>query len=337
MQRSSESIAKLASALGEGADRAGQPGKIACRYDLSGGRKSGGSHVQLCLTGKRSRDRAQDPRATRDRNGADDRDRRGAQIVKLTTVLAHSSGEWIASDWPVCALAETATPRRMGAALTYARRYALFTLVGIAGEDDLDAPDLQAPTSQTSEPSRQNGKANGTTHDSGNSQLNAQRSAPQHHAKIHSVPLKAVLGAAESAALCDRLLASSTKLAPPTIWRCGPSVVCPKRINSPQMTQSDWKAPLRRNSQPLRHPILTSRRGCRRTATRDCSVPDQAAAACSRHTCQHDVTALAAVGRNATRHRQKRFGPPRATPAARSRSPQICGAACLPRLRPRAL
>jgi hypothetical protein len=30
----------------------------------------------------------------------------------------------------------------MGAALTYARRYALFTLVGIAGEDDLDAPDL---------------------------------------------------------------------------------------------------------------------------------------------------------------------------------------------------
>jgi hypothetical protein len=30
----------------------------------------------------------------------------------------------------------------MGAALTYARRYALFTLVGIAGEDDLDAPNL---------------------------------------------------------------------------------------------------------------------------------------------------------------------------------------------------
>ena len=65
-----------------------------------------------------------------------------AGIVNLTTVLAHASGEWIASDWPVCAIAETATPHRMGAALTYARRYALFTLVGIAGEDDLDAPDL---------------------------------------------------------------------------------------------------------------------------------------------------------------------------------------------------
>jgi hypothetical protein len=65
-----------------------------------------------------------------------------AGIVCLSTVLAHSSGEWIASDWPVCAISETVAPHRMGAALTYARRYALFTLVGIAGEDDLDAPDL---------------------------------------------------------------------------------------------------------------------------------------------------------------------------------------------------
>src|SRR6516162_8149255 len=69
-----------------------------------------------------------------------------AGIVRLSTVLAHASGEWIASDWPVCTVSETATPHRMGAALTYARRYALFTLVGIAGEDDLDAPDLVAPT-----------------------------------------------------------------------------------------------------------------------------------------------------------------------------------------------
>jgi hypothetical protein len=67
-------------------------------------------------------------------------------IVRLSTVLAHASGEWIASDWPVCAIGETATPHRMGAALTYARRYGLFTLVGIAGDDDLDAPDLIVPT-----------------------------------------------------------------------------------------------------------------------------------------------------------------------------------------------
>ena len=72
-----------------------------------------------------------------------------AGIVNLTTVLAHSSGEWIASDWPVCTVSETARPHRMGAALTYARRYSLFTLVGIAGEDDLDAPDLIGPDAQT--------------------------------------------------------------------------------------------------------------------------------------------------------------------------------------------
>jgi hypothetical protein len=70
-------------------------------------------------------------------------------VVNLTTMLAHASGEWIASDWPVCPVTETANPQRMGAALTYARRYALFTLVGIAGEDDLDAPDLCSPSSPT--------------------------------------------------------------------------------------------------------------------------------------------------------------------------------------------
>ena len=63
-------------------------------------------------------------------------------FVNLTTLLAHSSREWISSDWPVCPLDEMASPKRMGAALTYARRYCLFTMVGLAGEDDLDAPDL---------------------------------------------------------------------------------------------------------------------------------------------------------------------------------------------------
>ncbi|EAQ33854.1 hypothetical protein NB311A_20021 [Nitrobacter sp. Nb-311A] len=62
--------------------------------------------------------------------------------IRLNTLLAHASGEWIASDWPVCPSHEAANPHRMGAALSYARRYALFALVGIAGEDDLDAPDL---------------------------------------------------------------------------------------------------------------------------------------------------------------------------------------------------
>src|ERR1700676_4103905 len=86
-----------------------------------------------------------------------------AGTVNLTTLLAHASGEWISSDWPVCAISDTATPRRMGAALTYARRYALFTLVGIAGEDDVDAPDLATPQQQSSGPERSqgNGSLNG--------------------------------------------------------------------------------------------------------------------------------------------------------------------------------
>jgi hypothetical protein len=39
------------------------------------------------------------------------------------TVLAHSSGERIGLDWPVCTISETTAPHRMGTALTYARRY----------------------------------------------------------------------------------------------------------------------------------------------------------------------------------------------------------------------
>jgi hypothetical protein len=81
-------------------------------------------------------------------------------LIRLTTVLAHSSGEWLSSDWPVCPIGDTAAPHRMGTALTYARRYALFTLVGIAGEDDLDAPELTAARPQntdTNNPRSDNG------------------------------------------------------------------------------------------------------------------------------------------------------------------------------------
>src|SRR6266550_4665942 len=86
-----------------------------------------------------------------------------AGLIRLTTVLAHSSGEWVSSDWPVCPVGETAAPHRMGAALTYARRYALFTLVGIAGEDDLDARDLPVTANEgaplaASQPGKINGQ-----------------------------------------------------------------------------------------------------------------------------------------------------------------------------------
>src|ERR1700744_5688566 len=61
--------------------------------------------------------------------------------IMLTTLLVHTSGEWVSSLWPICPASENSAHVK-GAALTYARRYALFTLVGIAGEDDLDAPDI---------------------------------------------------------------------------------------------------------------------------------------------------------------------------------------------------
>jgi hypothetical protein len=83
-----------------------------------------------------------------------------AGLIRLTTLLAHSSGEWLSSDWPVCPVSETIAPHRMGASLTYARRYALFTLIGIAGEDDLDAPDLPASTVQAAPDASDRKKAN---------------------------------------------------------------------------------------------------------------------------------------------------------------------------------
>jgi ERF superfamily protein len=149
MPRSSESVAALASALAKAQAelvnpeksltatiRSGRPGELerSFRYaPLASGfdivRKTLGQHEI----------------ATVQTTGIDP----AVGMVNLTTMLAHASGEWIASDWPVCPLAETANPHRMGAALTYARRYALFALVGIAGEDDLDAPDLCAPAPAT--------------------------------------------------------------------------------------------------------------------------------------------------------------------------------------------
>jgi ERF superfamily protein len=125
-------------------------------------------------------------------------------LVNLTTVLAHASGEWIASDWPVCPIAEMANPQRMGAGLTYARRYALFTLVGIAGEDDLDAPELSAcgPGAAGALDPRED-RFPPPPRESGNGR---PRSAT-------NSKTAAVLEAGQSAALRDKLLAEIADLA----------------------------------------------------------------------------------------------------------------------------
>jgi ERF superfamily len=143
-----------------------------------------------------------------------------AGVVNLTTVLAHASGEWIASDWPVCAVTDTASPRRMGAALTYARRYALFTLVGIAGEDDLDAPDLTTPTQQTSGPEREKldgsaGRLNcgGPRAPNGGHHLGAQAGIGRRDGKANANHAQPMLGPEPSAEPRDRLLGEINELA----------------------------------------------------------------------------------------------------------------------------
>ena len=127
-----------------------------------------------------------------------------AGLIRLTTTLAHSSGEWLSSEWPVCAIGETATPRRMGAALTYARRYALFTLVGIAGEDDLDAPDLGAGARADDVPMTGLELQSSTKPAAADQPLAS--SSDGRRGKVVRPP-RIVLGADQSAALRDRLVA----------------------------------------------------------------------------------------------------------------------------------
>src|SRR5271165_4178704 len=150
-----------------------------------------------------------------------------AGLIRLTTTLAHASGEWLSSEWPVCAISETAAPRRMGAALTYARRYALFTLVGIAGEDDLDAPDLNATVEQVSkrkeaaesEVVRAEAGARAERSAKTKADSDAERTSrsgykdpPNHRMwhgrkETHGHPARVMLDAEESATQRDRLIA----------------------------------------------------------------------------------------------------------------------------------
>jgi hypothetical protein len=122
-----------------------------------------------------------------------------AGLLRLTTILAHASGEWVCSEWPVCQISDIGSAQRVGAALTYARRYALFTLVGIAGEDDLDAPDLGAnptPTAALAGSVRQS-----------NGQTAAARPRPESFRKrAERSAAKSVLGEQLSASLRESLI-----------------------------------------------------------------------------------------------------------------------------------
>src|SRR6516162_6839330 len=173
MQRCSGSIGALAAALAKAQAEIANPEKsltativspfprVANRTFRYAPLSSGLDLVRKCL--------GQDEIATVQTTAID----RDSGLIRLTTTLVHASGEWVSSDWPVCPVSETAAPHRLGAALTYARRYALFTLVGIAGEDDLDAPDLApavVPPASQNGPTRPDQGPGGLLHHPSSSQ-----------------------------------------------------------------------------------------------------------------------------------------------------------------------
>jgi ERF superfamily protein len=200
MQRSSPSIASLAAALAKAQAQLVNPEKslvATIRSDRSPGAEKTFRYAPLSSGLEIVRKTlSQHEIATVQTTSIDET----AGLVRLSTVLAHASGEWIASDWPVCAISETAAPHRMGAALTYARRYALFTLVGIAGEDDLDAPDLAAPTALTF---------------GGRGQPSRQNSAGRAAKAVSKPSSKRILEAEPSAALRDHLMADLERITSP--------------------------------------------------------------------------------------------------------------------------
>jgi ERF superfamily protein len=206
MQRSSQSIASLAAALAKAQIELSNPEKSLLGTIKSGPGRDGPERVfryaplssGLEIVRKTL---GQHEIATVQTTAID----QVAGIVNLTTVLAHASGEWIASDWPVCPISETATPHRMGAALTYARRYALFTLVGIAGEDDLDAPDLVAPTTPSSSLETPNDSADARSN-GGAKPHRGHRLPVRHHDRDFSKPTTPGLTPEASVQLRDQLL-----------------------------------------------------------------------------------------------------------------------------------
>jgi hypothetical protein len=149
MRTSSDSIAQLAAAMAKAQSELVNPAKSLTAV-LERGRNGGGPFsyryaplsagldILRKVLGKYELAVIQTTHMDKDRG-----------LVLLTTTVAHSSGEWISAIWPVCHISDIGHPKLMGAALTYARRYCLFTVVGLAGEDDLDGPDLDISKEQS--------------------------------------------------------------------------------------------------------------------------------------------------------------------------------------------
>ena len=205
MQHSSDRIGALAAALAKAQAEIANPEKsltatIVSPFPREGSRtfryaplSSGLDLVRKCL--------GQHEIATVQTTAID----RDSGLIRLTTTLVHASGEWVSSDWPVCPVSETAAPHRLGAALTYARRYSLFTLVGIAGEDDLDAPNTHSPSAPKTKTAGQPG--NERNRRNGGQGQSAPPSSGNQRTKIAPIPLLPKRTPEQSAALREQLTA----------------------------------------------------------------------------------------------------------------------------------
>jgi hypothetical protein len=162
----------------------------------------------------------------------------------------------------------------MGAALTYARRYGLFALVGIAGEDDLDAPDLLSPAVRETKKSTQ------TTHKkdrlSGGPGQSTQEFSRGRLMKASASPLRAELEPSASVQLREQLVAEMkglTSAEEAASWTH--RVLAAKNslaASDAKSVEQAFQARLTTLAAEPTSPSLKSRRRRRRTAAVDKSV-----------------------------------------------------------------
>lgn len=85
------------------------------------------------------------------------------QFMTITTLLMHSSGEWIETE-PLVLKADKVTAQGAGSAITYGRRYALAAALGLASDEDDDGngdkkPDPKAKPKEDNKPTMSHLKA----------------------------------------------------------------------------------------------------------------------------------------------------------------------------------
>lgn len=133
----------------------------------------------------------------------------------LTTQLQHASGEWLRSTYP---LPLHQRPQDQGSAITYARRYALCALLGIAAEDDDDGQAAQqakppAPKAPAPKPPSKPAETLPLSEEEQQKLANWQASLETHHAPEQLQVAREKAGKISSAALRAAVLDACEKWA----------------------------------------------------------------------------------------------------------------------------